>query len=122
MGLFCNGKRVTLVKAVIEPKLTKRFQVKLRHSIVNSLGALLLAVVYYLFYDICEVLGTYCANLYADDTKQYINGKDHGAVVNTTNSELCKLINYLKSNRITLYINKTKCILSQSKINSRIAV
>lgn len=52
--------------------------------------------------------------LFADDTTIFIQGQDLNYIKNTLNFELTKVSNWIKSNKLTLNISKTKFMVSSS--------
>lgn len=66
-----------------------------------------------------EVLENVTINLFADDTLLYITGKDMNEIANKMNSELKSVVNWLDSNKLKLNVQKTKCMLinSRSRLN-----
>ena len=53
--------------------------------------------------------------LFADDFKVFLTGNNDSELINTINVELCKLVNWLPINKLSLNLNKPHYIVSHSR-------
>ena len=55
--------------------------------------------------------------LFADDTTIYIQGNNLHEIQNTLNSEMLKVLNWIKSNKLTINVSKTQYMISSSLLH-----
>ena len=65
--------------------------------------------------DICEVLDNTKSYLYADDTVLVASAPDYITAHRDMQHDLDNIANWCKSNKLTLNISKTKCMILGSK-------
>ena len=69
--------------------------------------------------DLCELLTECRANLYADDTAVYCSNKTYIDLILSPRIDLDNIAQWLRSNKLTLNVKKTKFVIFGSKNNLR---
>jgi len=65
--------------------------------------------------DLVKVSDKLVPIMYADDTSFFISGRDLNTVINYTNNELCKIMNWTRANKLSVNIEKTSYIIFRPK-------
>ena len=103
-----NRVQCAKVNNIVSSELTTRCGVP-QGSILGPL----LFIVY--INDLNEILSETKANLYADDTAVYISGSNYIEVILALRIEMDNIVQWLRLNKLTLNVSKTKLMIFGSK-------